>query len=350
MFPLAAENRGTPCKIIRKRLAMTTPVLICDDSAFARKQMAKAFPAEWDISVTFAEGGEQALVAIGAGKADILFLDLNMPGIDGYEVLKRIREDDLPTMVIVVSGDIQPEARERVMALGALDFIKKPVDAVTLAETLQKYGLLSEISGATRDVEIEVDVWDGYKEVANVAMGRAADLLARLLDVFVVMPIPKVNMIEQNDIRMALSDVADEDRIAAVCQGFIGRGVAGEAFLIFNESSYHDIAKLMKYDGDIVESVEMELLMDISSVLIGACLNAIAEQLDIDINQSHPVVLGRHVRIENLIKGDTLKWQRCLAIEMGYTIENHQINCDLLLLFTEDSMEELNSRVAYLGG
>lgn len=329
---------------------MTTPVLICDDSGFARKQMARAFPAEWDIGISFAEDGAKGLEAIRAGQGDILFLDLNMPGIDGYEVLKVIREEDLPTMVIVVSGDIQPEARERVTALGALDFIKKPVDPATLAVTLQKYGLLSEVSGATRAVEMELDVWDGYKEVANVAMGRAADLLARLLDVFVVMPIPKVNMIDKNEVRMALSEVAEEERIAAVCQGFIGRGVAGEAFLIFNESSYSDIAKLMKYDGDLDDSVELELLMDISSVLTGACLNAIAEQLDIDINQGHPIVLGRHVRIDQLLNSNNLKWQRCLAIEMGYTIENHQINCDLLLLFTEDSMQELNSRVSYLGG
>ena len=106
----------------------------------------------------------------------------------------------------------------------------------------------------------------------------------------------------------------------------------------------------MKYDGDLDDSVELELLMDISSVLTGACLNAIAEQLDIDINQGHPIVLGRHVRIDQLLSGKNLKWQRCLAIEMGYTIENYKISCDLLLLFTEDSMEELNSRVAYLGG
>jgi FixJ family two-component response regulator len=44
--------------------------------------------------------------------------------------------------VIVISADIQPEARERVMALGALDFIKKPIDGKKLQDVLKKYGLI----------------------------------------------------------------------------------------------------------------------------------------------------------------------------------------------------------------
>lgn len=61
-----------------------------------------------------------------AQQADLMFLDLNMPQMDGYEVLEHIRAEDLPIMTIVVSGDIQPEAQERVRKLGAIDFIKSP--------------------------------------------------------------------------------------------------------------------------------------------------------------------------------------------------------------------------------
>ena len=49
-----------------------------------------------------------------------------MPEMDGFEVLENIRKKDLKSVVIVISGDIQPQARDRVMALGALDFIKNP--------------------------------------------------------------------------------------------------------------------------------------------------------------------------------------------------------------------------------
>ena len=164
---------------------------------------------------------------------------------------------------------------------------------------------------------------------------------------FVVLPIPKVRMIEIGEMRMALEQVADDDTLSGVCQGFIGAGIAGEALLMFNESSFADIAKLMKYKGEIDDSAQLELLMDITSVLIGACLTGIADQLDISFSQSHPVVLGRHVRIQDLLKSETSQWNKTLSIEIAYSIENHDVHCDLLLLFTEDSLPSLNQRLAY---
>jgi CheY-like chemotaxis protein len=85
---------------------MATPVVICDDSSFARKQIARALPAGWDVDITFAGGGREGIAAIQAGKGDILFLDLTMPELDGFAVLEYIRRHDLPTLPIVVSGDI----------------------------------------------------------------------------------------------------------------------------------------------------------------------------------------------------------------------------------------------------
>lgn len=123
---------------------MPTPILICDDSSFARKQMIRALPKSWDVEVSQASNGEEALEIIRAGKAEVTFLDLTMPVMDGYETLTVIHQEDLPTMVIVVSGDIQPEARERVRKLGAMDFIRKPITADKAKETLITYGLVQE--------------------------------------------------------------------------------------------------------------------------------------------------------------------------------------------------------------
>ena len=116
---------------------------ICDDSSFARKQMARAIPPEWDVEVHFAADGIEGLEAIRAGKGEVVFLDLTMPNLDGYGVLETIRRDDLPAMVIVVSGDIQPDAQERVKALGAMAFIKKPIDADKARAILSEYGIMA---------------------------------------------------------------------------------------------------------------------------------------------------------------------------------------------------------------
>ena len=121
---------------------MTIPLLICDDSNMARKQVTRALPETWDVDITYAKNGIEGLEAIRAGKGEIVFLDLTMPDMDGYNVLESIRSEGLKAMVIVISGDIQPVARERVLQLGAVDFIKKPIDQPILLETLTAYGLL----------------------------------------------------------------------------------------------------------------------------------------------------------------------------------------------------------------
>lgn len=121
---------------------MSTKVLICDDSNMARKQMARALPDNWEVEVSFAKHGEEALEIIKNGGAEIMFLDLTMPVLDGYQTLEAIKAQDLPIMVIVVSGDIQPEARDRVKKLGAIEFIKKPVDKEKAEQVLTEYGII----------------------------------------------------------------------------------------------------------------------------------------------------------------------------------------------------------------
>jgi FixJ family two-component response regulator len=64
-----------------------------------------------------------------------------MPVMDGFEVLEAIKVQDLSCLVVVISGDIQPEAMARVKRLGAVDFIKKPVDASRLQQVLADFGI-----------------------------------------------------------------------------------------------------------------------------------------------------------------------------------------------------------------
>ncbi len=121
---------------------MTIPLLICDDSNMARKQVARSLPEDWDVDITFATNGVEGLSAIREGKGEMVFLDLTMPEMDGYGVLEHVFNEGLNAMVVVISGDIQPEARDRVMKMGAIDFIKKPVNKEKLSQVLTQYGLM----------------------------------------------------------------------------------------------------------------------------------------------------------------------------------------------------------------
>jgi len=326
-------------------------VLICDDSAFARKQLARALHADWPIKLHQAGNGQEGLEQILSGHGDLVFLDLTMPIMDGYEVLKALQEQGIRSRVIVVSGDIQPAAHAAVMSLGALAFIQKPCSADKLLGLLLALGVYQSGGGIPEQASplgMTLELRDVYQELANVAMGQAADLLARLLGQFVILPIPNVNVLEVSELHMALSAAAGEDTLSAVCQGFIGAGIAGEALVLFHDSSFADLAKLMRHQGPIDKAVELELLMDMSNVLIGAFLRGFGTQLDTPFHQGQPVVLGQHSAIDDLIRTNATRWRRTLAIEINYRIRDHRVQCDLLLLFTEESIHFMNHKIEHL--
>ncbi|KPQ02381.1 response regulator [Marinobacter sp. HL-58] len=336
---------------------MAARVLICDDSSLARKQMARALPENWNARVTFAIDGRDALEQLRAGAAELMFLDLNMPEMDGYQVLEAIRKEDLPVLTIVVSGDIQPEARARVRKLGAIDFIKKPTDTNLVIKLLQDYGFLraEDLAAETGKPEetsptdeTPICLNDYLQEVANVAMGRSSDLLARLLKVFVRQPIPRVEMIARSELSMAISAAEDDSNYSAVCQGFTGSGIAGEALLLFADASVSDMAELLQYDDMDTESLEVEVLMDMSSILFGAFLKGIGDQLDLKLGLGHPTVLGRHRHIGDLLEHHSRHQEKLLCIEISYELEDRDISCDMLVLLTEDSVPFLEQRLQYL--
>ncbi len=65
-------------------------------------------------------------------------------------------------------------------------------------------------------------------------------------------------------------------------------------------------------------------------------------------SQGHPQVLGQHASIDELIRLNSERWKKTLAVEFSYSLEGHDIHFDLLLLFTEDSVELLRRKLAYL--
>lgn len=320
---------------------MTIPVLICDDSGFARKQMARSLPENWDIEIHHSANGEECIEAIKEGKADVLFLDLNMPVMDGYEVLRLVRELDLPTMIIVVSGDIQPEAYERVIALGAMDFIKKPASPEKIADILTQYGIHDQESLGNREVDMEVSALDSYQEIANVAMGQAAELLAKMLGIFVQAPIPKISLSKLGQIRGAITQMDEDEPVSVVSQGFIGKGIAGEALLILKDSSYNDLS-VISSDRGLGESSQLDILLGLASIMIGPCLNSIASQFDIHFSLGHPVIIGTHMNASNIGNDIDKQDNQVLIMQMGYTVENYDISCGLALLFTSDSIESID--------
>ncbi|MFT7558158.1 MAG: chemotaxis protein CheC [Flavobacteriales bacterium] len=197
-------------------------------------------------------------------------------------------------------------------------------------------------------LRLSEDYRDCLQEVTNVAMGQAGDKLARLLDTFVLLSIPHIEVMAPSDIVMALNSIDTDKSVSGVCQGFIGGGICGEAMLLFNDTSFKDLAKLMKYEGELDDHAHCELLMDTTNVLFGACLNGIAEQIDMEFSFGPPMVLGQHQNIAELFNLENARWKNALVTEISYQLEGYDVNCDLLIIMTEASLDLLFKKLDYL--
>lgn len=121
---------------------MAIKLTVADDSKMSRKSIIRSIPDEWDVEIHEATNGKEALKNYVDGLADVMFLDLTMPELDGFAVLEHLHSADARCIVIVISADIQPYAQERVRQLGAITFLQKPLDPAQLKQVLHEVGLL----------------------------------------------------------------------------------------------------------------------------------------------------------------------------------------------------------------
>jgi len=104
-------------------------LLVVDDNEMNRDMLSRRL-ARRGHSVLVAEDGYRALELIDSEEIDVVLLDIMMPGIDGYEVLERIREEHTAGDLPVIMATAKDETRDIVKALklGANDYVTKPFD------------------------------------------------------------------------------------------------------------------------------------------------------------------------------------------------------------------------------
>ena len=124
---------GTPATRRLARPERTPVVLVVDDGA-ANRELIEACLADVDCHVRTAADGPSALQAIQASPPDLVLLDVQMPGIDGYEVCRRIKSSARSRLLPVVMITSLDRTADRVRALesGADDYMTKPVDRIEL--------------------------------------------------------------------------------------------------------------------------------------------------------------------------------------------------------------------------
>jgi len=135
-----AQHHGMPVPDELQGLTATKVVVADDETRFLSAFQRAVKPFYNEIELHTAENGIDALILVGQLKPDILILDLRMPGLDGFEVLERIRTNKSTRgiAVIVVSGEMSEENAAHCRDLGAVECLQKPVRLPALVETIRQ--------------------------------------------------------------------------------------------------------------------------------------------------------------------------------------------------------------------
>ena len=131
-------------------------ILVVDDEKSVRDSLKMVLEFE-SYEVQFAENGQEALRLVAAARVDLVLLDVKMAGMDGLEVLQRLREKSSDLPVIMISGHGTIETAVEATKLGAFDFLPKPLDRdkllVTIRNALQVAKLAEDYRKLRESVE-----------------------------------------------------------------------------------------------------------------------------------------------------------------------------------------------------
>ncbi len=117
---------------------MKARILVVDDEEIVIRSCLRILGGDGDCAVEAVQNGQEALGKIDEGQYDVLILDIMMPGMNGMEVLRRVKETNPDIDVIMVTGLSQIETAVRSMKLGAFDYLPKPFDPDELKRVVQR--------------------------------------------------------------------------------------------------------------------------------------------------------------------------------------------------------------------
>lgn len=118
---------------------MNHRVLVIEDSASVRRLIEVCLRV-LDVELSAAEDGLRGLELAKEATPDAIVLDIGLPGMDGWEVLRRLRSDEstADVKVLILTAHAQPEVAEQAVAGGADDFMTKPFRPTELRERIEK--------------------------------------------------------------------------------------------------------------------------------------------------------------------------------------------------------------------
>ncbi len=184
------------------------------------------------------------------------------------------------------------------------------------------------------------DQRDCLQEITNVAMGAAAESLANFTDTFVHLPIPCIRCVDSGDLVDSLKEVEGYEKLSSISQMFKFSGLNCYALIVINDESLEDLAR---FTGRTIANDDAlkSLLYDLCTTINNTCFDRFSEMIENAIDVDSPSINSLHVPLESIHMDQIENSHQLLSVEINYHIEDHPFNCDLLLLFPDDTVEEL---------
>ena len=117
---------------------LTGSVLVVEDSK-SNQELIKLLLERFGVEVTIAEDGKEAVDKALNQQFDIIFMDIQMPNMDGYQATKLLRRKGLKTPIIALTAYAMPEDCERCISAGCDDYLRKPIDNELLLTVIKKH-------------------------------------------------------------------------------------------------------------------------------------------------------------------------------------------------------------------
>ncbi|RKY06195.1 MAG: hypothetical protein DRP66_09295, partial [Planctomycetota bacterium] len=124
--------------VITDNLDFSGKVLLTEDSEGCQA-LAKRILKRYGLEVVIVDNGKEAIEKARLEQFDLILMDIQMPGLNGIEATKKLREEGITTPIVALTAYAMPKDRANCMAAGCDDYISKPIDLEELRRVLKKY-------------------------------------------------------------------------------------------------------------------------------------------------------------------------------------------------------------------
>lgn len=203
-------------------------------------------------------------------------------------------------------------------------------------------------------VDYTEDQYDMLKEVVNVAMGQAGSDLAAILKSFVDLSVPEIKIVEAEKIVETVlreSVFAENDAVNAFRQSFSNMSLMdGEAIVIFNNETRERFSEFLGLTSRMDSVQELEFMLELTNLMVGACLNSISEQLfEQEMSFLPPALVAENKKLNQVayetFKRRNLKWDYSLFAKITFNLKDKSFKSDLLILLSEKAIDAVSKSI-----